>query len=638
MAAKQYKWKVQIGGNTYGESSGLYSLAFDYGIFGDSVAVGCVQARQIVIEIKPDATIPRRAAVGVFCEHVNGIYITNPNWGTYYISRREKVGDRLRLTCYCPVLKMEGDYFTDGEEIGEWPRNMLDVAEDICDRIGMDIDYPTGLPTYTMEAPAGLTMREVMGQIAAAYGGNWVSRHDGSLYLLPLWETLGSYTANNNAQTLTKIGEPITYDGVLVYWSETDAYSAGNTAEGKKVLVVDCQWGTQAMADAIWDGLDGVTFQGFEASGAWLSNTVEPGYQITIGGLTSQIITMAGNAGPQVAADIAYPGQETEEDEYPYEGATARAVSRKVTLGRAYYGTTISREKGLVISRSDGNSEAVFNSDIFAMRAKDPTTGQLVDCIYFDALAQRYRITGLVEIDGAMIAESMYADTGTIADLTVSQVLTSRRIALYLNGDTGRDNYVSIKDNEIALISAAVKYAEDGTTPLTEQLKNDAGQPLYWAGDITEAEIVDGHYEIDGTRVPVTTAQNDWPVTVYQYSSGERTLLTFGGEDEYYAPEIVLGAGTGGPNDAGRAKIRKVVDGLQILYRTSAGEDLTIKMLDGGRIVVTDTLSAIDLTQEGKMVLTYDGSAGTVEYGFTETSTGYTLTTPEGQVIEIAAQ
>ena len=36
------------------------------------------------------------------------------------------------------------------------------------------------------------------------------------------------------------------------------------------------------------------------------------------------------------------------------------------------------------------------------------------------------------------------------------------------------------------------------------------------------------------------------------------------------------------------------------------------------------------------MVLTYDGSAGAVEYGFTETSTGYTLTTPEGQVITIA--
>lgn len=632
---KRYTWKITIDGTTYTDTAGLYALSFDFGIFGDAVAVGCVQARQIVVEIQPNGEIPRRAAVEVICQPVDSWTVYGANWGTYYISRREKVGNRLRITCYCPVLKMEGDYFQNGSDVGEWPRNMLDVAAEICERIGMDIDYPAGLPTYTMDAPTGMTMREVMGQIAAAYGGNWVSRHDGSLYLLPLWEKMGTYSAANNAQTLTAVGEPIKYDGVLVYWSDTDAYAAGDTSEGAKVLTVDCQWGTQDMADAIWRGLYGATFQGFQASGAWIYYNIEPGWGITIGGLTSQIITMTGNAGPEIAADLSYPGQETEEDEYPYEGATARAVSRKVSLGRAYYGTTISREKGLVISRSDGASEAIMNSDVFAMRAKDPTTGQMTDCIYFDALAQRYRITGLVEIDGAMIAESMYADTGTIADLTVSQVLTSRRIALYLTGNTGRDNYVSIRDHEIALISASVLFAEDGT-PLTEQLTNDSGQPLYWAGDVSTATVVDGHYEIDGTRVPVTTAANDWPVTVYQYSSGERTLLTFGGEAESYAPEIVLGAGTGGANDEGKAKIRKAVDGLQILYRTSAGEDLTIKMLDGGRIVMTDTLSSVDLTQEGKMVLTYGGSAGAVEYGFSETSTGYQMTTPEGRVITIA--
>lgn len=635
--ATKYAWRVRIGSDTYTQNGGLFALDFDFGVFSEAVAVGCVQARQVVIELEPVDDIPRRAAVEVFCQPENSIYLTDPNMGTYYISRREKIGNRLRLTCYCPVLKLEGNYFADGEEIGEWPRNMLTVAEEICERIGMDIDYPTGLPTYTMEAPAGLTMREVMGQIAAAYGGNWVSRHDGSLYLLPLWETLGNYTANNNAQTLTAIGDPVTYDGVLVYWSDTDAYAAGDTSEGAKVLAVDCQWGTQTMADNIWADLDGVTFQGFQASGAWLTNEIEPGYQITIGGLTSQIITMTGSAGPAFAADISFPGQEVEEDEYPYEGATARAVSRKVSLGRAYYGTTISRERGLVISRSDGNSETIFNSDTLSMRAKDPTTGQMVDCIYFDSLAQRYRITGLVEIDGAMIAESMYADTGEIADLTVSRVLTSRRIALYLNQDTGRDNYVSVQDNEIALISASVKMDTDGTTPLTEQLTNDSGQALYWAGDITEAEVVDGHYEIDGTRVPVTTAVTDWPVMVYQYSAGERTLLTFGGANESYAPVIVLGNGIG-DGDKGKAKIRKATDGLVISYLTSAGDELQIKMTDGGRIVVTDTLSGVDLTQEGKMIMTYDGSAGAVEYGLTETSTGLRLTTPEGQVIDIATQ
>lgn len=389
------------------------------------------------------------------------------------------------------------------------------------------------------------------------------------------------------------------------------------------------------MCDNILAAIKGKTLRAWEG-GIWMGDSmVRPGWSIQVGDDTYFVATMAGVLTAGWYFDCGLPGESAEEDEYPYEGPVTRSLAKKVSTGKPYYGVSISRQSGLVVDRSDGAAETVLNADTFAMRAKDDS-GQMRDCIYFDALARRYRITGQVEIDGAMIAESMYADMGAIADLTVSRVLTSRRIALYLNQDTSRDNYVSVHDNSIDLISASVVMGDDGS-PQTEQMTNDDGKPLYWAGDITEATVVDGHYEIDGSRVPTTTTPTDWPVIVYKYAGGERVSITFGGPEDSYAPVIVMGAGTGGSNDAGKAKIRKIVDGLDISYRTSDGKDLTIKMDDGGRICMRDTLSRIDTTQADKIIMTYGGSAGAVEYGFASTSTGYRMTTPEGQVIDIDA-
>lgn len=62
-----------------------------------------------------------------------------------------------------------------------------------------------------------------------------------------------------------------------------------------------------------------------------------------------------------------------------------------------YFGIQISTKDGFTVKKSDGSSEAVFNSDTFTMRAKD-SKGVMQDCIYFDAVKRKYVITGDVTI------------------------------------------------------------------------------------------------------------------------------------------------------------------------------------------------------------------------------------------------
>lgn len=627
---------IVIGGTTIAAENGLEGIDIDWGLFSDAAAIGCAQARQITVKLRlaTGATVKNTTGgIGLFGRVTNTVNGTSSNWlhmGTFFISRRKKVGNVLELTCYDNMLKAQGDYFTDGAEMGTWPRMMKSVAEDIADRIGCTLDIPASLPDYEMAAPVGMAMRDVLCSMAAAWGGNWTCRGVGEvtggpalgkkpvLTLIPLSASGDSFVAGKAAASMTSIGEQVQFTGVRLFWSDSDCFEAGY---GNGRLEAYCEWATQAMVDDVWSSLQGKRFQAFEASSVWMHPAVEIGDDISINGVWSKVITMKGALGAGCALDISFPGGEAEEDEYPYEGPVTKTLAKKATLGRHYYGATISREQGLTIKRSDGASEAVMNSDVFSMRAKN-SAGQMIDCIYFDALAQLYKITGQVEIDGALVTQNLYADEGEIVNLTVDKLLTSRRISKYILSDTTADDYINISGNSARWINANVMVSD--AQPLTEQAKNSDGEALYWTADPATATVVDGHYEVDGKRVTTTTTNTGWPVTVYKYAEAQSLNITFGAGGGW--PVIQFGSGT-----TNRAMLMKKDNGLQLDYVGPDGQESYILLGSDGRISFYDKLSAVDLTNldNGTFTMTYDGQA--VTYGFEETATGYKLTKPNGE-------
>lgn len=627
---------ITIGGTTLTASNGLEGIGIDWGLFSDAAAIGCAQARQIVVKLRlaTGATVRNTTGgIGLFGRVTNTVNGTSSNWlhtGTFFISRRKKNGNIMELTCYDPILKAQGDFFAAGAELGTWPRMMKSVAAEIATRIGCTLSIPANLPDYPMEAPVGLTMRDVLCSMAAAWGGNWTCRGKGevtsgptlglqpTLTLIPLSASGDSFMAGKAATSVVNVGEMVQFTGARLFWSDSDCFEAGY---GGDKLDGYCEWATQTMADNVSTALLGKRFHAFEAVNVWAHPAVEPGDEIFINGTWSKVITMKGSLGAGCALDISFPGGEADEDEYPYEGPVTKTLQKKATLGKPYYGATISREQGLTIKRSDGASEAVMNSDVFSMRAKN-AAGQLVDCIYFDALAQLYRITGQVEIDGALVTQNLYADEGEIVNLTVDKLLTSRRISKYILGDTTADDYINISGNSARWINANVMVSD--AQPLTEQAKNADGEAIYWTADPSTATVVDGHYEKDGKRVTTTTTNTGWPVTVYKYAEAQSLSITFGAGGGW--PVIQFGSGS-----TNRALMMKRDTGLQIDYVSADGKESYIVLGNDGRIVMNDKLSAVDLTNldNGTFTMTYDGKA--VTYGFEETATGYKLTKPNGE-------
>lgn len=429
--------KVEIGGFEFGMDS-LITLQTNGALYKNP-SVGNSIARQIDVSlISGDAFIPRMAEIKVFvrlvCDDVASDWIPK---GVFYIDTRnvDKETGVLTIHGYDAMLMLEQTYIEDGADITGWPKSMDVVAADIAELIGVEIDERSVLNTnYMVEAPLSYTMREVMGWIAAAHGGNWTITDEGKLRLITLasipaetyylvddggnYITLGwdrivvdsgeeptreipegaaKVWVGNAAASLelSRAFEPFT--GVTIWYDDELAYQKGN-ASGRQ-LELDCPWATEEMAENILAAITGYSYQPYSANGALLDPAAELGDGVTVGGVYSVIATIDTTFDDMCAADISATADEEVDNEYPYENRTNREMKRKVTLGKDYYGAKITKANGLEIARTnaDGSagSRAVLNSDKLAFYTDSGT-----EALRFDPSTGRYSFTGDIIVDG----------------------------------------------------------------------------------------------------------------------------------------------------------------------------------------------------------------------------------------------
>lgn len=183
--------RAVIAGEVYGEDR-LVSCETTGNLFSqNTLSVGGTYAGQITLSLRSPGAIPRMAKMEIYCRLVNGSRVSE--WipdGVYYIDTRstDPQSGVLTLNGYDAMLKAEQIYLPEGE-VGEWPRPMPTVVEDICARMGVKLDSRTVLdPSYLVEYPNDYTMREILGYVAAAHGGNWIITPVGELRLVTLAE------------------------------------------------------------------------------------------------------------------------------------------------------------------------------------------------------------------------------------------------------------------------------------------------------------------------------------------------------------------------------------------------------------------------------------------------------------------
>lgn len=400
-------------------------------------------------------------------------------------------------------------------------------------------------------------------------------------------------------------------------------------------VTADCSAATQQIVDNLLAQLDGYRYQPYVSNKAWVDPAYELGDVVYINGLWSYLISVSSKISTGMICSVSAPYEQEVDHKFPYVGTVSRNLKRKVALGQSYYGTTISRERGLVIQKTDGENtlgEAVFNSDVLAMRAV--VDGAMKDCIYFDTVEGKYKISGDVLIEGAVqsdanITDSLYAEQGDISQLTVDRLETSDKIQRYLNGDVTQLQFIRVEGLALQFIVATVSRTND--TPDEEHLQNRYGSYLYWKKDISDAEIVNGYPYVDGERVYVTEENTGFPVMVYSYSEAVVRQIMFIYDPDtlaYYCTET-FGQGSGTNPDGtipNQGFMQKTTQMFTIQYRTTGNKLIGITMNNSG---YTDLYglrktSKLDFSKLSNNVFyeVIDGDSNNYEYTVTRDSQG----------------
>lgn len=209
--------RVAIEGVCYGENI-VVSLSTSAELYKDNTpGVGNCISREIDLELLSPGKIPRMAEIRPEVRLVLGMQTSE--WlpkGVFYIDTRQLDAQSglLSIHGYDAMLKAEQTYLQDGDA-GEWPRPMPDVVADIARRMGVSIDARTVInPAYMVGYPNDLTMREILGYIAAVHAGNWIITDAGELYLVPLYNPATDYA--NLGYLAAEDGSAITFGGVRI--------------------------------------------------------------------------------------------------------------------------------------------------------------------------------------------------------------------------------------------------------------------------------------------------------------------------------------------------------------------------------------------------------------------------------------
>lgn len=171
----------------------------------DDFGIGNAINSVLTLDLLAD-NVPKAATIKRLVRLKNGDTVSE--WlpkGTFFATRRVEDGGKWTVTAYDAMCKAEQIYLPEVVE-GDWPYPMKSAVEEIAERMGVLIDPRTEInETYMLQYPTDRTMRQVLGEIAAAHGGNWIITDNGELYLLPLLSAPAetNYMVNEHGDVIT---------------------------------------------------------------------------------------------------------------------------------------------------------------------------------------------------------------------------------------------------------------------------------------------------------------------------------------------------------------------------------------------------------------------------------------------------
>lgn len=642
-----------IEGIEYGEDEYI-KHSVDNSLF-DEFSIGNATSATLDLEFSPksEVEIPRGAKISRFVQLKTDTEESEklPK-GTFWISRRQNDGYVQKFQCYDAMRK--ADNYWEPEETDTFPMSQKQAVSRIAEIMGIEVD-PRNLinPVYTIDYPGtNTTMRDILGWIAAANGGNFIISDDGKLRLVRISDSMniisalvdedGAVFGWGDENTIIGLDEPSEEsDG-----EETVIHNVGQdiitgqsngvyvpvtrvtlTADGQQFtagedygaeLAGECLYAAQYIVDDLLSSLSGIEYNMYEATAVNIDLAYELGDGIEVDGISSIIATSQDDGSGYV--DLSAPGRVETTEEYPAvdSSSAVRATNRKLASTQAAIERSIDEVRLYVeneakairseisvlqdeirqeITDTANNASSLIDQKLGSIKLSvgatqtDGTRSYADVTLDIDGTTQRGRVNilGDTNIDGVLVANALYAVSARFNDVSSSMINTSDKIQRYLSKNTSDFTYLVADGDGLRLYYA--QYVGGGVV----QSRDKYGRNLYWLKNTHEASIRDGWpYDKDGSRIYTTTTPNAYAVWEYPYKD---TLIFSSeirhmGEDGYGASLQLNTIQTRGVFDQNPFVVERKVDGAELrLQSAHVDKEARIKLDSGlGSITVNGEL------------------------------------------------
>lgn len=330
--------KLLIDGVEYGENA-LVSVETENNLFAEE-APSCGNAVSGTITAKlrtPNTVIRTKAKIELFARVTSGDLVSE--WiqkGVYFLDTREKQKAKngedtiIVLDGFDAMLFGEQDYTPSGN----WPKSDAEVVGDMCWLLGVECAWHPDR-NFSISEPVGYSVREILGYIAAMYGGSVTINDSGKLQFIGLRQNSSGQDVIFSQISVGDQLAPITK--VVLHKMDGNKFTAGD--DSGRTLNVDIPWATQEAANYILETVYGYEYQPFAASNVIVDPSVEIGDDIKFFGTTKRCYQHNTVYGKSIVATIGAMEEKEINHDYKYISSDSRSTSRALSG----YGSSLSK-------------------------------------------------------------------------------------------------------------------------------------------------------------------------------------------------------------------------------------------------------------------------------------------------------
>lgn len=359
---------------------------------------------------------------------------------------------------------------------------------------------------------------------------------------------------------------------VVVNVDDDTSYEAGT--DTGRMLTVTIPYGTPQMARDILARLQGQSYQSYEAFTALLDPAAELGDAVEVRGVFGGIYKRDRKLDKLYSADIAAPGDEEIDHEYPYQSSQARQIVRERKQTKASLQVLSDSISAEVSARIEQGDELTSRLDIQSdqISARVTKTGGSSSSFGWELLNDSWTVkankTTVFKItkDGAEVRGKITALSGKIGGFDIESNYLSYNNQAW-NGTNSQGIYIGVngiqcgsKTNGVQITPSGNFYAENGYfrgSVSAGQIKygydSDGEYNGYFNGEGLESRSVSG-LEIKASTVSTTNTTPGVNISLgyADYSnevfSGSKTVsvlkavgitvtdITIGGHDAFWRP------------------------------------------------------------------------------------------------------